>query len=509
MTKKKTASGTVDPRRRNLFTRAPDPVQRVALRRVAYRWRWILIVLGIVFLFGLIDRTIKTPGVLGYFPDDARWVASSRDFPAFWAGLNDSDVRTRLPEEAALPLYELGLRVRKWTGVRPTPGRWRLWLGPYVVSSWSPDHGTGVSLRPGLLLRMAAGVFGLGQSDEHPVVYRRGLYYGWRDGYLVLSQRSEYVEAALAQNARFLRAEAVSDGHLRLRSRANPQWSLSVTGADGLPAQGWIERSFVTDGPPLTLTHAWPSGPLMIVSGRDAHDTVEWVRQVLDQVPAAEIFNPGLRDVEAQLPPEWQEEHEFSLALTDIDLSQPLAVPVVALVQRVPGNAVLPQPTAPFKPFAWPLPPRTNGAGANGANASSRLGPEMAEGWLHPVLGPKYTLSVAVAGDDRYFTSRESAMSHYVGRLGPGVKLPADLTFFVDWDRFLPVYEALLVRAATYELLPRSSLEDVENIYLPYTAFLRNFGRLYLEGVAQDSRTLLNGFLAENVAGPSEVAAVP
>lgn len=460
----------------------------------------MLIVLGVLFLFGLIDQGIKTPSVLGYFPDDARWVASSRDFPAFWAGVNESDVRARLPEEAALPLYELGLRVRKWIGVRPTPGRWRLWLGSYFVASWSPDHGNGVSLRPGLLLRTGARLLGYGSTASHPVSYRSGVYYGWRDGYLILSQRAEYVEAALAHNARFLRAQALADDRLRLRSRARPQWSLSIAGEDGLPAQGWIERTFMTEGPPITLTHAWPPGPLMVISGRDAQDTVDWVRNFFDQLPAAEIINPGLRDIEAKLPPEWTEDHEFSLALTDIDLTQPLAVPVIALVQRMPAGAVLPEPASPSMPFAWPVPRQVD---LNAAKPS-RPAHDMAAGWLHPVLGPEFTLSVAVAGDDRYFTSRESAMSQYVGRVGPGVKLPVDLTLFVDWNRVLPVYESLLVRAADYELLPRSSPEDIENIYLPYTTFVRNLGRLYLEGAEQDSRTLLNGFLAENFSGPGD-----
>ena len=507
MTKKKTTSGTARPRRRILFVRPPDNVQRVALRRVARRWRWVLVALVLLFLFRLVDRNVKTPGVLGYFPDDARWVASSRDFPAFWAGVNDSDLRARLPQEAAQPLHEIGLRFRKWTGLRPTPGRWRLWLGPYLVASWSPDHGTGASLRPGLLLRAAAKPLGLGESAERLVLYRSGLYYGWRDGYLILSQRSEYVEAALAQNAGVLRAEALGEGgRLRLRSRAKPQWTLTIAGENGLPAQGWIERSFMTEGPPLTLPHAWPAGPVMVVSGRDAQDTVDWVRNLLDQLPAAEIINTGLRDVEAQLPLEWTEDHEFSLALTSVDLAQPLAVPEVALVQRVVGGATLPEPTPPSMPFAWPVPPHEDLAQANGANADSRPAPEMAEGWLRPVLGPDFTLSVAVTGDDRYFTSREAAMSEYLGRVGPGVKLPVDLTLFVDWSQFLPVYESLLVRAAAYELLPRSSSDDIENIFLPYTVLLHNLGRLYIEGIAQDSRTLLNGFLAENFSGPGDNA---
>src|SRR5690606_10230606 len=149
------------------------------------------------------------------------------------------------------------------------------------------------------------------------------------------------------------------------------------------------------------------------------------------------------------------------------------------------------------RPFAWPLPRPAEKDGANGTAGKGDNHSRLAEGWLQPVLGPELTLCAAAHGGDRYFTSRESAMSDYVGRIGPGVTLPVDLTVFVDWDRFLPIYQSLLIRAAELELLPRSSPEDVEKIYQPYIAFLRNLGRLHLEGAAQNSRTLLNGFLAE------------
>jgi len=97
---------------------------------------WLLLGLalaGIVVLAG-VDRRLKTPPHGGFCPEDALAVAEAPQWPAFWSGAAASDAGRAAAEPAQKLGHAASLAILKQTGVRPTPSRWRLWLGPTLVA---------------------------------------------------------------------------------------------------------------------------------------------------------------------------------------------------------------------------------------------------------------------------------------------------------------------------------------------------------------------------------------
>ena len=121
----------------------------------------------------------------------------SPDFPSFCAKVADTDAAA-LPHRDPRPFEAFELAVRKATGVRPTPLRWDVWMGPRFV--WSRWNGTqGMCAHPGLLLRAVHAWRSLwgARPDAEGVYACAGQYYAWRDGFLLVSPSPEYVKAAL------------------------------------------------------------------------------------------------------------------------------------------------------------------------------------------------------------------------------------------------------------------------------------------------------------------------
>ena len=156
--------------------------EKARFRRFVRRWG---ILLGVCLALGVLaalDRHLKRADrPIGFHPADAACVAVSADFPSFCARLAASDAAERFMSETPRPFEAFELAVRKATGVRPTPLRWSVWLGPRLVwSRW--NHTQGICVHPGLLLRLAHSLrVPAGRVPTPAAVFFRRQFYAWRD----------------------------------------------------------------------------------------------------------------------------------------------------------------------------------------------------------------------------------------------------------------------------------------------------------------------------------------
>jgi len=105
------------------------------------------------------------------------------DFPFFWSVFEKTGVGTSLKENAAFLVDTPQLVLRRRTGIRFTPVRWRLWLGRQAWFGWCPDGTWFLEAEGGILSRL----FGRYLWGEHtPSVHWNG------DSVSVMGQASSY-----------------------------------------------------------------------------------------------------------------------------------------------------------------------------------------------------------------------------------------------------------------------------------------------------------------------------
>ena len=132
----------------------PDSTPRK--RGVLRGWRALILAVVLIVAFVWLDGRVKRQASgVGFCPEDATWIAATDDFGAFWEGVGRTQAVERLRQDWPRPLAGWELAVRQATGIRPTPDRWRLWMGQPLLAAGSPD-GKGLCVYPGLLLRGAS-----------------------------------------------------------------------------------------------------------------------------------------------------------------------------------------------------------------------------------------------------------------------------------------------------------------------------------------------------------------
>ena len=108
--------------------------EKTGFRGAVRRWDALCVVCAFLGLFAVADYRIKRAGEgLGFHPSGAACVVVSQNLPAFCARVAATDAAARFTDETPRPFDAFELAVRKATGIRPTPLRWRVWLGPRFV----------------------------------------------------------------------------------------------------------------------------------------------------------------------------------------------------------------------------------------------------------------------------------------------------------------------------------------------------------------------------------------
>ena len=326
-------------------------------RGLARRWFPLLATIAALAAVALLDAHLKNPTGSGYCPPDASLMLAVDDFPGLWSECAASDELMAIREAWHPPARDLELAVRRTTGIRPTPTRWRLWMGSRVLAAHSP-HGWGFCARPGLLLRAADLVVStrLPDGGDGRVRASGDLYYAWRDGFVIVSASRDYVESAL-------RAPSAEPPPGRAPTEVRVAWDgprrgvLRARVTRGLPVSGWVAQPLTHGASALTLADAWPASPLVAVAVSHADNLValwrlaesglrgrpHWdeIRRFAAHVWARWNLGP--------VPADWAgRDREWAVALTGVALGEGLPVPLLAGVISEDDARIEAHPLASF-----------------------------------------------------------------------------------------------------------------------------------------------------------------
>lgn len=454
-------------------------------------WRVLLATLAALALIAWADqRVVDSAPLHGLRPKDADWIMSTTDFPGFWKRLEHGDVFQRLEEDWSRPQSAFELAVRQASGIRPTPLRWRIWLGQRLTLAHAPE-GIGLCVYPGILLRAVGSVDQLlgPAADESGVRSSRGTYYAWRGGNLIVSQSHDYVQACLQDGDTGPLRSSVG-GELAFQWGAPYEGYLRTLPGSGLRIEGRIKAPFRDGDRPLTLTNAWPSTPLAAITVRRAAD-LRLLGAILDRaVGATQELTEAKRlaglvwgqwGMDA-LPDGWDADVDhLAIMVQDINVDETLPVPTGAAVFRSASAANGPHPLAALAenrrtiPYEWQGQP----------------------GVYIPLLGEQCSLCLGQYGRDWIATSDEPEMAALAGALSPGPVEAADvdLTIRVSWDKTAAVVKSLVFRAAQLELIPGVNGDDVQQNLPPVMDALSHLGTMELDGRAGDGWLAFEGAL--------------
>lgn len=467
------------------------------MRRIVTGWRVFFLACVAVLLFGVIDERHALSGTAqGFYPPQTYCMISAWDFPKAWSELLRSDALKRMAEDWPRPHKELELAVRLGTGVRPTPVRWRFWLGHRTVFAFAPE-GIGITAFPGHALRWADALRrALGYvPDADGIGQYRGFFYTWRNGYLVASSSRDYVSAAKSQ-AGAPRLHSDSEALLTVQWEGeHPGFADLMPGA-GLRVSGQVAFACADGGRPITLPQAWPSTSLVTVSARSTDD-IERAWTALDSALARVDVYAALRQhilVPASLwnlhapSPEWvQNVDHVSIALLDIEAKETMPVPVLAFAMRYADSAPEADPFSSIFQSRQKVPFEWNG------NA----------GYMAPLLGTAISPCVARTQREWMLTTNGPAMSEVAGHLadGPACAGEVDVALRASWEKIGDALEAVVLQLGEAEALPRMNANDVRAVVLPKIKALSKLGRIALDGVAREGTLKFSGHLAKPVEG--------
>lgn len=458
-------------------------------RRLLHGWRALLLAAALLAAGAWWnDRAARSAPLQPLHPKDAQWVFATTDFPAFWTSLENGGLMTRIAGDWPRPQAALELAARFSTGIRPTPARWRLWLG-YRLAVSGTDDGIGFSVYPGWLLRAADSALALvaRNRDADGVSRYRDWYYGWRDGFLFASTSRGLVVSCITRPDP-TPLECRADGAPVFQWSGKSEGYLRFLPGKGTPVEGSISAAVSDGSAPLTLSRAWPEPPAVSVAVRDAVS----LRALADLCAGvARQFPVGLHVSEvaialanawgldsASLPSVSGSGH-VAAALLDVHSSHPLPIPAIALAVRDTGPSVPPSLTA--LPDTHPIVYEWNGFA----------------GSMTPLIGDRLSLYACQAGDDALFATSEPVMASLVGRLSPGPAENAEVDAVVtaDWKKIAQALMDLAQTAGEYQLLPRMNIDDVRHTLSPRLTGLSKLGTLNLTGRAAQGRIEFSGVL--------------
>lgn len=465
------------------------------------RWRALIFAAVTLCLLGGIDAWLKNTSDPGYCPDDAVWTLATDDLPGLYAALGDCDFAEAALPELRKPLADLARHIRLATGIRPTPLRCRVWLGSKFVAAFS-EEGIGFCVHPGLLMRVADLYRHAIQRvpTEEGVRQFGSLCYGWRDGFLVVSASPSYVRASLLDAAKPGIEPPTGRREIRL-TWAGSKGALHVRAENGLPAEGWIEGQLDarrTSG--LSLPESWPEPPLISVGVSRWPDLklIGGMAQAGLKTAAPYVFDEETREHLALMAARWAEYFsthvdmdalpegwdrsvdECALAVCDVDTDETIPVPELALILRSAEPAFGPHPFLKALPADSAIPHEWNGR----------------PGTVIPWFGEELMLCLATRDQDRLLTTQEPLMAELIAAKGTGAPREADMAITLNWAKLGRCAEALLTKAAEFELIPRMNQKDVAREWMPYVRAAARLGTLDLDATSQEGRILFGGFLA-------------
>lgn len=456
-------------------------------------WRALLAFAIVAAMLVWMDqRTLAAAPLHGIRPQGSTWVLSTSNFPQFWRRLAQGDVFERMRKEWPRPQSAFELAIRLDTGIRPTPLRWRVWLGQRVTMAKSQDD-IGLCVFPGILLRTvdwSARLLGHRPDADGIAVY--GPYhYAWRDGFLIASRSREYVMNCLV-NGDTGPLRSRSDGELAFQWTGSPEGYIRTLPGPGLRVEGQVHMRLSDGEGPLSLTNAWPQPPVFAITARTTDDLLTlaaMVEHAAASLPEWESHKQSLSialsgwDV-TQLSESWDSGfHHVALALLDVSVEDTLPIPDAAFVMRGGTTANAAHPLAPLAarhvsiPYEWDGQP----------------------GLYIPWLGEQFSPCLGRSGRDWIVTLNEPRMAALAGSLsaGPAETADVDVTLRMSWEKVGKTAQGIAGSIASNSLLPRMSGEEAQGALSPKIDALSHLGTLHINARAEGEWVSFDGNLCD------------
>ncbi len=437
-----------------------------------------------------LDNRIKTQAPFaGYCPASADTILYGTDFGQFWGDALDTEQVQRVRSEWRRGGSGIELEARNLTGVRPTPSRWRLWMGHRFLVATTPA-GYGVCTYPGLLMRGVSAIHGWFTEpiDADGVRAYGDVYFAWRDGFIIASLDPDYVRASLTSDAVAMKPDLPARA-VRFESRVDPVMSIEVYAADEFPIVGQLATAMNERSAPMTLPNAWSTPPIASCSATAWSDIATVLATADDALSHSQTWSE-LRSVFDELfetwelhPPTWQDERldHCSLALIGLDVSSNVPYPELAFAVRSTLPAVGDHPLAGMLPTDIETIPYEWGG---------------YPGTLYPMAGSQWAPCLGRQGRDWLGASRERAMRELTGRLAEGAPVDADFTLQIDWAQVSAALVKLITQVEDLELIPEMDRDEVRTFAVPFAQALRHLGRTAVLGESKDGVTTFEGRLA-------------
>ncbi len=469
--------------------------EKTGFRGFGRRWGALIAVCLILAILAAVDYHIKhaDPGI-GFYPPGASCVILSSDFPAFCADLAATETADRFLAETPRPFDAFELAVRKTTGVRPTPLRWRVWLGPRLLyARWNGTHG--ICAHPGLLVRVAHSLRTLADagSDADGVYTYAEHFYAWRNGYLLVSPSREYVMAALD----------APPSDPPMQGKPNDLWvrwkdgAFKVSPETNVPVSGTLNIALSATGNPLVLSEAWPDTTLISLTTHTPGDAAaiwQTARFPIENMPiysrlaplAASVWEQWALDSPGE---DWARRvDECSFALTGINTTATLPIPEWGVMLRASSTDRMSDhpwetaiaPLAPIE-YAW----------------------EGRPGLVATLLGEEMAVCLANDGGLWLAASQQHLMNDLLATTEPGHQTQADAILEIDWHTAGKTAENLVRMAGEWELVSEMNAQEADAFLGKYARSVARMGRLRILAHAQDSGVDFQGSLAspEDVEG--------
>lgn len=443
-----------------------------------YRRAFVLALLFVVTVAFFLDRHMVTSSDAGYLPESAVWRVEASDLPGLFTRWNELNTSAAMRRASPALHQNIPLAICRMTGIRPTPGRTRLWLGrTFLVGGDS--SGWCISVRPGIALRLASWLGGpLRNADEDD--FWRDYASDWRDGFLLVASSQMYLDQVLADGIPVPRA-AVPEDAFRVSWEGEHAGLLEVAVAEQLPL---LFRLKTPADPEARLRYAagWPDAMLTV----NTHRGAPVVNAALAGLAWAEgqvnpELAPGFRAVAASWWPAYcpmdltrAPVGEWAAGIMDTDFSPD--IPVLESVWA--GRAS--DPAAPLG-----LLPTTR--------QEHRW--DDTTGWLLPVQGDARTWALAEREGTTFLTSHEHRMPALLATARrepePGVG-----AVNLRWKPAMATLRDALVRAAKDGLLPGYDDRDVRADIVPCLDAFADWGTLQLHAGSEAGEVLGEGWIA-------------
>lgn len=439
----------------------------------------------VIVLFGILagaaimaDRRMIASPHAGFLAETATWQLEASDLPAFLRHWNDLNTSASMRRASPALHQAAPLAVCRMTGIRPTPGRVRLWLGQTFLLGGDRE-GWCLSVRPGIALRLTSWLGSpLRRADDDD--FWRDYASGWKDGFLLVASSPAYLEKVLGGGVPVSRATAPEDT-LRVSWKGDYPGTLELAAAEQIPL---LFKINVPADPEAKLHYAagWPDALLTINAHRGA--------------PVVQAVLAGLREAESSLFPALSGALRTGLsawwtAYCPIPLQQAPVGEWAAGVAAVDLQQEVPVVESIWA--GWPSDPAALKALAPPIRQEHRW--DDSTGWLFPVAGDARTWAQADREGASFLSSHEHRMPALLAtaRREPEAGVAA---FNLRWKPFTALLRDGLIRAATDGLLPGYSDDDVKADFVPLIEAFTDWGTLQLHAGTDGGEIVGDGWIA-------------